>query len=213
MGDIGAGLYAYSSILAALYARERTGTGERIDISMLECLSEWLMPPLYTLHGEGRTLERVGMRHAAVVPYGVYPCDGGYVNFAIQNEREWSRFCAEVLLQPELADDPRFRGNARRQENRDVLEALIEDCFRKRTREELVALLDAAGIANGELRSVGEVARHPQFAARGRWTEVDSPAGTIPALVPPHNLSHAPPLMGRVPALGEHTAEILEELK
>src|SRR5689334_18462686 len=110
-GDIGAGLYAYSSILAALFRRERTGAGERIDISMLECLAEWIMPALYTFQGEGRILERAGVRHAAVTPYGLYPCSDGYVNFAIQNEREWRRFCSEVLGCAELAGDARFCAN------------------------------------------------------------------------------------------------------
>jgi itaconate CoA-transferase len=213
VGDIGAGLYAYSSILAALFARERSGKGERIDISMLECLAEWMMPPIYTQYGEGRTLERAGMRHAAVVPYGVYACADGQVNFAIQNEREWRRFCVEVLGLPELAEDERFCGNARRRENRAVLEAIIEDRFRAQTRAALLLQLDAAGIANGAIRDVKGVAGHPQLDARHRWAAVESPAGEIPALVPPHNLAHAPACMGRVPALGEHTAEILEELK
>ena len=213
VADIGAGLYAYSSILAALFRRERTGTGERIDISMLECLTEWMMPPLYNLLGDGDTLGRAGMRHAAVVPYGVYPCADGYVNFAIQNEREWKRFCLEVLRQPKLLNDQRFAGNRNRRAYRDVLDPLIETCFQQMTREELVASLEAAGIANGDIHYIAGVARHPQLEARKRWTEVDSPAGSIPALLPPHNLEHAPARMGRVPALGEHTAEVLEELK
>ena len=213
VADIGAGLYAYSSILAALFRRERTGTGERIDISMLECLTEWMMPPLYNLLGDGDTLGRAGMRHAAVVPYGVYPCADGYINFAIQNEREWKRFCLEVLRQPKLLNDERFAGNRNRRAYRDVLDPLIETCFQQMTREELVASLEAAGIANGDIHGIAGVARHPQLEARKRWTEVDSPAGSIPALLPPHNLEHAPARMGRVPALGEHTAEVLEELK
>ena len=213
IGDIGSGLYAYSSILAALLRRERNGAGERIDISMLECLTEWMMPPLYAFQGEGRTLPRAGVRHAVVVPYGIYPCADGAVNFGIQNEREWRRFCAEVLGAAELAADDRFSSNARRLENRGELESLIAASFETKTRTQVLAMLNAAGIANGEVNGVPEVARHPQLAARGRWTEVESPAGLIAALRPPHNLAHAPARMGKVPALGEHTQEILEELK
>ena len=91
IADIAAGLYGYSSILAALLNRERTGAGERIDISMLECLTEWMMPPLYFWHGSGQIPQRCGVRHNMIVPYGAYRCADGAVNFAIQNEREWRR--------------------------------------------------------------------------------------------------------------------------
>jgi crotonobetainyl-CoA:carnitine CoA-transferase CaiB-like acyl-CoA transferase len=212
VGDIGSGLYAYSSILAALFARERTGKGERIDISMLECLAEWIMPALYAFQGEGRILPRAGVRHAVVVPYGIYACADGAVNFGIQNEREWRRFCAEVIDAPELAADSRFCSNPRRLENREELEAIIESRFRMLMRSAVLARLDAAGIANGDVKDVSEVAQHPQLQARGRWTSVDSPVGEIAALLPPHNLAHSEPRMGRVPSLGEHTQEILEEL-
>jgi crotonobetainyl-CoA:carnitine CoA-transferase CaiB-like acyl-CoA transferase len=212
-GDIAAGLYAYSSILAALFRRERTGTGERIDISMLECLTEWIMPALYTYVGEGRILERAGVRHAAVTPYGLYPCSDGLVNFAIQHEGEWRRFCGEVMGCAALANDARFCSNPRRVENRAELDLLIEQHFHTRSRAQVQELLDAAGIASGAFNDVAGVIGHPQLAARARWAEVDSPAGRIPALIPPHNLAHTPAVMGRVPALGEHTQEILEELK
>jgi crotonobetainyl-CoA:carnitine CoA-transferase CaiB-like acyl-CoA transferase len=212
VGDIGAGMYAYSSILAALLQRERTGEGTRIDIAMLECLAEWVMQPLYMFHGTGKVLPRAGLRHATVVPYGLYPCSDGAVNFAIQNDREFARFCREVLARPELAEDARFATNTGRVRNRCELEGMIEECFGHRTRSEVLALLDAAGIANGAVNDVAAVAHHPQLAARGRWMSIDSPVGPIPALRPPQNLQGAPAPMGRVPALGEHTREILEEL-
>ena len=112
IADIAAGLYGYSSILAALVNRERTERGERIDISMLECLTEWMMPPLYAWHGTGRVPERAGIRHNMIVPYGAYACGDGVVNFAIQNAREWRRFCSEVLDDPALSDNERFATNA-----------------------------------------------------------------------------------------------------
>jgi itaconate CoA-transferase len=111
-----------------------------------------------------------------------------------------------------LADDARFSSNPRRVANRAGLDSIIEERFRKLLRAEVQQLLDAAGIASGDVNDVPAVARHPQLQARGRWGDVDSPAGSIPALVPPHNLLHAPARMGRVPALGEHTQEILQEL-
>ena len=212
IADIAAGLYAYSSILAALLNRQRTGTGERIDISMLECLTEWMMPALYVWHGTGRIPVRAGVRHNMIVPYGAYACSGGSVNFAIQNQREWRRFCDQVLNMPEVADDPRFAANEDRLRNRDELESLIEKRFSALTQTEVLARLDRAGIANGAVNDVAAVAAHPQLAARNRWIKVESPVGSIPALLPPHNLLHAPPRMGAVPALGQHTQEILAEL-
>jgi len=210
IADIAAGLYAYSSILAALYQREQTGLGRRVDISMLECLAEWTTPPLYTWLGAGRVPARCGARHNMIVPYGVYRCADGAVNFSIQNEREWARFCEQVLEAPELA--ARWAGNPWRLEHRAEVEAFLEDCFRRRPRAEILRRLDAAGIASAAVNDIPAVAAHPQLAARGRWSQADSPAGPIPALVPPHNLAGAPPLMGRVPALGEHTEEVLQEL-
>jgi itaconate CoA-transferase len=212
IADIGSGLYAYSSILAALLQRERTGLGGRIDISMLECLAEWVMPPLYVWQGTGRIPVRAGQRHNMVVPYGAYTCADGAVNLAIQNEREWRRFCEQVLEMPTLADDERFAGNGRRVENREALESIIEQKFAKRPRAEVLARLEAADIASGAVNDVSEVARHPQLAARGRWAEVESEVGRIAALLPPHNLRNAPPRMGAVPKLGQHTEEILREL-
>jgi crotonobetainyl-CoA:carnitine CoA-transferase CaiB-like acyl-CoA transferase len=210
IADIAAGLYAYSSIGAALYDRERTGQGRRIDISMLECLAEWTMPPLYTWLGAGRVPARCGARHNMIVPYGVYDCGDGAVNFSIQNEREWARFCKMVLREPELA--AAWATNAWRLEHRAEVEARIEACFRAHGLAEVLLRLDAAGIASGRVNDIPAVAAHPQLRARDRWSVADSPAGPIPALVPPHNLAGAPPVMGRVPALGEHTEEVLKEL-
>jgi crotonobetainyl-CoA:carnitine CoA-transferase CaiB-like acyl-CoA transferase len=212
IADIGAGLYGYSSILAALINRDRTGSGERIDISMLECLTEWMTPPLYVFKGTGDVPGRAGVRHNMVVPYGAYACADGAVLLAVQNDREWRRLCADVLAAPALADDERFVTNERRVANRIELERLIEERFRNQNAAEVTASLVRADIPTGAMNDVPAVAEHPQLAARRRWVTVDSPGGPIPALLPPHNLQHAPPRMGAVPALGEHSAEILAEL-
>jgi crotonobetainyl-CoA:carnitine CoA-transferase CaiB-like acyl-CoA transferase len=213
IADISAGLYAYSSILTALIQRGVTGTGDRIDISMLECLTEWMSPPLYVYHGTGRVPARAGVRHNMIVPYGAYACADGAVMFAIQNDREWRRFCDGVLATPLLADDPNFVTNADRLRNRDALEALIEARFHDHARAEVLTWLEAADIPTGTVNDVPAVAAHPQLAARGRWTTVGSPGGDLPALVPPHNIAGAPPRMGAVPALGQHTTEVLAELE
>jgi itaconate CoA-transferase len=212
IADISAGHYAYSSILAALLNRARTGRGERIDISMLECLTESMMPMLYSWLGTGTIPGRAGLRHNLIVPYGVYACADGAVNLAIQNDREWHRFCAAILDQPELAADLRFATNAARVRHRQELEDLIERRFADMRAEVIVALLDRAGIANGRVNDIPAVVDHPQLAARARWTEVGSPVGPIPALLPPHNLQGTQTAMGPVPALGEHTRAVLHEL-
>ena len=147
-----------------------------------------------------------------IVPYGAYACADGSVMFAVQNAAEWRRFCAGVMGNPRLTDDARFSTNALRLENREQLETLIQDRFRDHTRTEVLGWLEAADIATGSVNDVAAVARHPQLAARGRWTTVMSPGGEIPALLPPHNLQSVTPRMGAVPALGQHTDEVLAEL-
>lgn len=213
VADIAAGLYGYASIMAALLNRTRTGRGERIDISMLECLVEWAMPSLYMWHGTGRMPERVGVRHNMIVPYGAYACADGSVNFAIQNQREWGRFCRVVLERPELVDDERFATNAQRLANRVELETLVEQLFAMLTAGEIIRRLEAAEIANGAVNDMAAVINHAQLAARERWTEVASPNGMIKAMLPPHNLRSVPPRMGAIPALGEHTQQVLAELQ
>jgi crotonobetainyl-CoA:carnitine CoA-transferase CaiB-like acyl-CoA transferase len=213
IADIGGGLYAYSSILAALLNRSKTGRGERIDISMLECMTEWMMPPLNVWQGTGKAPLRAGVRHNMVVPYGAYRCADGDVMLAVQTDREWRRLCASVLDAPALADDPRFVSNELRVANRASLEAMIEAHFSRRTRAQVIALLEAADIPTGAMNDLAAVTAHPQLTARDRWVSVDSPGGAFSALLPPHNLHSVPPRMGAVPAVGEHTAEILDELR
>ena len=212
IADITSGMYAYSSILAALLQRQRTGAGQRIDISMLECLVEWATPQMYMYQGAGRVPARVGIRHSGIVPYGAYSCSDGIVTFAIQNQREWRRLCETVFRDGAMADDSRYATNSDRLQNRGELESWIEQYFSTLTRAEIVERLERAEIANAVVNDIPAVVAHPQLAARHRWTEADSPVGAIPALLPPHNLQQAAPRMGKIPALGEHTDEILAEL-
>jgi len=208
IADIASGMYAYSSILAALYARERTGVGDRIDISMLECLTEWMTPALYVWEGSKRVVKRTGVRHNMIVPYGAYRCADGDVMFAIQTDREWRRFCELVMGDVSLASDPRFSTNAARVENRDALETMIESSFGHRTRLAIIDRLKAADLPMASVNDVPAVASHAQLASRKRWTTVETPAGQIPALIPPHNIGRVTPRMGRVPMLGEHTEAV-----
>jgi itaconate CoA-transferase len=213
IADIASGMYAYSSILAALLHRARSGRGERIDISMFECLTEWTMPPLYVWRATGVAPSRAGVRHNMIVPYGAYACADGEVMLAVQNDGEWRRLCEAVIGNAQLAVDERFVSNVARLANRQELEAIIEERFRQLTRVEVMSRLQTANIATGAVNDLAAVFAHPQLAARGRWVDVQSPGGAIPALVPPHNLARAPSRMGDVPALGQHTTEVLEELR
>lgn len=212
IADIAAGMYAFSSVLAALFGRSRSGLGERIDISMLECLAEWMTQPMYYWHGYGEPPPRAGVRHHLVVPYGAFDCADGAVIFAVQNEREWRRFCTTVLERPDLVEDERFATNAARLAHREALEGLIEARFGAERRAQVLARLEAADLATAAVHDVPAVAAHPQLLARQRWTTVASAGGPLPALLPPHNLAHAAPRLGPIPSLGEHSAEIRAEL-
>ena len=213
IADIAAGMYAFSSILAALVRRSTTGTGALLDISMLDALAEWMGYPAYYAGYGGSPLPRTGARHAAIAPYGPYAAgDGHVVYLGLQNEREWARFCADVLEQPALGTDPRFSSNASRVEHHDQLEKIIVSAFAGKTAQEVIDRLDAAQIANAHMNTVDEFIDHPQLAARGKWKEVDSPAGPLRALVPPFGFDDVSPRMGRIPDTGEHTDKILTEL-
>jgi itaconate CoA-transferase len=211
--DIGTGLHAYAAILAALYERERTGKGRRIEVTMFEAMVEWMGHPLYYTHFGGRAPKRSGPDHATIVPYGRFRAgDGHHVMFGIQNEREWAAFCRVVLQRPELAKDPRYDNNTKRTAARTEVIAMIESVFSTMNAEQVVERLDEAGIANARLNSPDEVWNHAQLEARNRWREVESPAGVIPAVLPPASFSGVEPRMDPIPRIGEHTAAILREL-
>ena len=213
MADIAAGMYAYSSILAALLQRQKTGEGSHIDVSMLESLSEWMGYPLYYAFEGASPPPRTAASHASIYPYGPFEAgDGGTVMLGLQNEREWKMFCKVVMQDAALAVDPRFDSNARRNENRAPLKALILATFAKLTTPEVVARLDAAPIANARMNTMADLWAHPQLKARERWQNVGSPVGDIPSLLPPGRQSSFNYRMDAVPALGQHTDAILQEL-
>jgi itaconate CoA-transferase len=212
VADIASGMYAFSSILAALLRRERSGEGATLDITMLESLGEWMgFPAYFTAYG-GTPPPRSGAHHATIVPYGPFRARDGTVFLSVQNEREFSRFCRIVLGNDALEKDPRFATGPERMRHRDAMHAEIERVFSSLGTREVIARLGAAGIANARLNTMQEFWRHPQLAARGRWTKVASPVGEIDALKPPFNLSGFEPRMDPLPALGEHTRAILAEL-
>ena len=213
IGDIATGMYAYSGILTALYQREKSGKGTRIEVTLFEALAEWMGYPLYYTHFGGTPPARTGPDHATIVPYGRYQTgDGKSVMLGLQNEREWAVFCEKVLLQPELAHDLRYDSNSKRAAKRAEINALIGKAFAALTREQLIGRLDASGIANARINSPDEVWEHPQLKARNRWREMDSPVGPLATLLPPATMPDFEARLDKIPALGEHTEPILAEL-
>ena len=213
LSDIGTGLHAYSAILGALYQRERTGKGSRVEVTMFESMVEWMSHPLMYTHFGGKAPRRSGPDHATIVPYGRFTAgDGKDLMFGIQNEREWASFCEKVLGRPELTKDARYDNNSKRNAARSELIALITGVFATMTAEQVVAKLDAADIANARMNTPDEVWDHAQLKARNRWREIDTPAGRISALLPPVTSNDFEARMDAVPAVGEHTDALLREL-
>ncbi|KWV48508.1 CoA-transferase [Bradyrhizobium macuxiense] len=213
IADIAAGMYAYSNILSALLLRSKTGEGAHIDLSMLEALTEWMGYPLYYAFDGASPPLRAGASHASIYPYGPFATGGdGTVMLGLQNEREWSTFCVHVLENEALALDERFASNTRRNANRQALDAIILEKFKTLSRAEVLERLDKAGIANASVNDMARLWQHPQLRARDRWRFVESPAGEIPALLPPGRNNRWEARMGRIPRLGEHTEAILQEL-
>ncbi len=213
VADIAGGMYAYTGVLTALYERERTGAGSAFEVSLLDALGEWMGYPYYYATYGGQAPARTGARHAAIAPYGPFRTgDGAQVFLAVQNDREWTKLCETVLGDAELAADARFATNPDRVANEAELTSAIETAFAQLTAEQAVERLEEAQIANARMRTVQEFAEHPQLAARGRWHEVDSPAGPLRTLQPPVTIAGREPRMDAIPDLGEHTEAILTEI-
>src|SRR5262245_30569354 len=212
VADIAAGMYAYSGILTALFMRATSGQGSIVDASLFDALAEWMGFAAYYTAYSGSPPSPSGAHHASIAPYGPFPARDGIVYLAVQNEREWKRFCADVLDRAELADDDLFSSNTERVRNRRALHEAIEAAFAALSARDVIARLDRAGIANARMNSVREFIDHPQLAARNRWQAIASPAGPLRALVPPVQIEGVEPRLGDVPALGAHTDAILEEI-
>lgn len=213
IADIAAGMYAYTNILAALLERQKTGTGKRIDVSMLESMAEWMGYPLYyTLRGDSAP-PRTGSSHATIYPYGPFPTgDQKKVMLGIQNEREWQAFCNIVLEQPEIALQADFINNTQRSQNRETLKNIIINTFNLLTQTQIIERLEKAKIANASVNEMQDLWKHPQLQARNRWTEVDTPIGKIPTLKPVGLKCEKDYVIKAVPDLGQHSMEILKEL-
>ncbi|MGI5224588.1 CaiB/BaiF CoA transferase family protein [Actinoallomurus sp. CA-142502] len=213
IADIAAGMYAYSGILTALYTRATTGVARAVEVSLFEALAEWMGQPAYYTRYGGTQPPRIGTGHPTIAPYGAYTtADGGQVLFSIQNEREWGALCDRFLERPDLVDDPRFATGSARVAHRDELDAIVAERFRRSGSAEVMAALDAIGVANAEVDDVEGFLGHPVLASRDRWRDVRIPGGMVQALRPPADLEGIDPRMEAVPGVGEHTEKILTEL-
>ncbi|MDT7599436.1 MAG: itaconate CoA-transferase [Pseudonocardiales bacterium] len=210
--DIAAGMYAYSGILTALFARERTGRGGALSVSLFDALTEWMGFPMYYTRYGGQAPTPAGASHPAIAPYGPFATAGTDVVIAIQNDREWVAFCAQVLRSPELTGDHRFASNTARVTHRDELRVAIEEVFTALPADELDRRLEAARIAHARRNGVAELIEHPQLADRGRWVDVGSPVGPLAALLPPVTFAGGTPRMDPIPDVGEHTDSVLSSL-
>jgi len=211
--DVGAGSYAAVATLAALVQRERTGEGALVSVSLFDTMVDWLgyFPHLWWHRGE--TPRRTGMRHPHFCPYGPFPGgDGVLFGVAVLSPEHWRALCLDVLARPDLHDDGRFSSNEGRVEHRDQLEPELEREFAARTASEWLERLRAARIPCGAVNDLAAVMEHPQLAHNGLVTEVGSSAGTIPTIGSPFLVGRERAGLGAVPALGEHTGEVLREL-
>ncbi|WP_103354366.1 CaiB/BaiF CoA-transferase family protein [Amycolatopsis sp. CA-128772] len=210
--DIGAGMYAFSGILSALYDRERTGHGTELEVSLFDSLIEWMGFPLYYTGYGGTPPPRTGTSHAAIAPYGTFAAgDGTELVLAVQNDREWAAFCEHAVARPDWVTDERFATGSARVVNRTALEREIDAIFATLSGPELEARLTAGRIAHARRRELPDVLAHPQLTARDRFAEVPTPAGPIRATLPPITVPGRAPRMDAVPALGEHTDAVLAE--
>jgi itaconate CoA-transferase len=211
--DVGAASYAAVAALAALTRRAATGEGARVSISLFDTMVDWLgyFPHLVWHRGEGPA--RTGMRHPHFCPYGPFPAgDGRLFGLAVLSPAHWRTLCVEVLDRPDLLDDPRFGSNEARVEHRDLLEPVLEELFATLSAREWLDLLETARIPCGAVNDVPDVVEHPQLAHNRLVVEVGSPAGPIPVVGSPFLVDGERPPAGAVPALGEHTDEVLREI-
>ncbi|WP_435278033.1 CaiB/BaiF CoA transferase family protein [Rhodococcus yananensis] len=210
--DIAAGMYALTSIQAALLRRVRTGVGATVDVSMFDATAEWLGYPMYLQMYQDRQVPRMGLAHTSIAPYDKYPTADGEILIGVQNDRGWRTLVTDVLGMPELADDPRYATNVERVRHRAEVDDLVGKATRVFVGADLDEKLCAAGIPAAQLRDLGGLIDHPQLAARDRWREVQTGAGAIRAIRPPMNFRDVELPMGAVPELGEHTDTVLAQL-
>jgi len=213
IADIGAGMYALSSVLAALFVRERTGAGTTISVGLFDVVAEWMGYALNLARYGGFDLEPNGVSSPAVAPYGAYQtADGQTLVLGTTNDREWQRLARDVLRRPDLAADPRYATNNDRVRHRAELDAVIADWARQLPLARCREAAEAAALGHARLNRPTEVLTHPQLTQRDRWREFGSPAGPVLGLLPPPESPDWDWRLDPIPALGEHTNAVLTEL-
>lgn len=206
--DIGAGMNALSGVLLALAHREKTGMGSPVKVSLFDGAADWMSVPILHQKYTGEGPKRVGLKHPSISPYGEYSsADNKEVVISIQNNREWKRFCDEILKMPSLAEDERFRTNNQRVANRPELDQFISECFGQFSMNDLREQLYKSGIAFGAVNHTEDLVDHPQL----RYVEVETPSGTAEIVASPVIIGSAPEPYGAVPSLGEHTEQVISE--
>jgi len=206
--DINCGQQAYATILEALIERESSASGGVIKVSLFDGMAEWLAVPLLHYDYSDKIQPRVGINHATISPYGAYRCrDQLDVVLAIQNEREWARFCEQVLGNAAYAADPRLKSNVTRVKNRAYVDKLITDVFAGLDQQQAIERLREAGIAYGRLNDMAGLARHPQL----RRVTVDTPTGPAEVVAVAAMRDGVIGIRPKVPALGEHSSALRDE--
>jgi itaconate CoA-transferase len=205
--DIAAGQNAHAGILQALFAREKTGQGRGIKVSLFGGMADWMNVAYLQRRYGGEIQPRLGLIHPTLAPYGVFTCCDGQILLSIQNEREWLVFCRDVMNDTGLAVDPAFDTMPRRVTNRAALEARVAAVFAPETTAEIACRLKAASIAFGLFNTVDGLITHPQL----RTVEVETTAGPISIIAPPIEIAGVDGPLGPVPALGADTDTIRRE--
>jgi itaconate CoA-transferase len=207
--DIACGMSAHAAVLEALIARARTGRGSGLKVSLFDAIADWMNVPLLQFEGSGHAPKRMGLAHPTICPYGAFTtADGAHVLISIQNEREWTSFCAQFLEEPGLSMQPGFESNVARVANRPAVEARIAGAFEHLTRQEAAIKLRAANTAFGFVNDIPALAAHPAL----RRVAVGTPAGgAVRIIAPPAIVDGAAAQLGPVPAIGEHSALIRAE--
>ncbi|MGY0499569.1 CaiB/BaiF CoA transferase family protein [Nocardia sp. FBN12] len=225
VADVTTGLYAALAITMGLYRRDAGASadprprnaearnGADMAISLFDTMAEMMGYHLTYARHAGVDQIPLGMSSPAVAPYGAYPtADGHTVVLGTTNDREWQRLATTVLQRPDLAADTRFRTNSGRTAHRAELDAAITAWCAGHELVEIQQIADSAGIGNARYNRPSEVLAHPQLEQRGRWRDIDTPAGPIPSLLPPAVVTGYAPPMGPVPDLGADTDRLLSEI-
>ncbi len=209
VSDISTGQAAYAAILEGLFARERTGRGRHIQLSLFDTIAEFMNVPYLANRYGGKEPPRIGLAHPSIAPYGVFHAKDGDVLIAIQNEREWAVLRDTLLGGIADADDRRFGSNNLRVTNREALDGLVQEKIGARPVGEIMEMLDTARIAYGRVSTMAELQAHRSLAT----TEVQTPEGPVTVIATTAVIDGRRAELGRVPACGEHSAAIRHEFR